>query len=72
MCRQEMFVPPKPERKWAVPFHTGDLIISEAVYQLWKGSEGSKEEVKDLEEFSEEEIVVGEPEFGLTREVGWW
>jgi hypothetical protein len=67
-----MFVPPKPERKWAVPFHTGDLIISGAVYQLWKESEESGEEVKDLKEFSEEEIVVGELEFGRTREVGWW
>jgi hypothetical protein len=72
MCRQEMFVPAKPERKWAVPFDTGDLIISEAVYQQWKESEGGEEEVKAFKEISEEEIIVGEPEFGSRREVGWW
>ncbi|KAH5249477.1 hypothetical protein HBI71_163790 [Parastagonospora nodorum] len=72
MCRQEMFVPAKPERKWAVPFDTGDLIISEAVYQQWRESEGGEEEVRNFKEISEEEIVVGELEFGSRGEVGWW
>jgi hypothetical protein len=53
MCRQQMFVAKKTERQWAVPFHTSDFIVSEVVYQQWKGSDEGEEEVKEFDEFVE-------------------
>jgi hypothetical protein len=48
-----MFVAKKTERQWAVPFHTSDFIVSEVVYQQWKGSDEGEEEVKEFDEFVE-------------------
>jgi hypothetical protein len=64
-----MFVPKKTERQWAVPFHTSDFIISNSVYQQWKGSDEGEEEVKGFEEFVELGMEWNAP---TERMVTWW
>jgi hypothetical protein len=77
LCRQQIFDKTHAKRGFIVPFRSGDLVISEVVYQQWRGSEG-EEAVKDFAAFVPESAVWGhvspdvQEELGVRVRVAFW